>query len=434
MRRLIVRAAPRRLEDSERRFDWWQVEAGQILARGRAGADALPAGLPVTVLLAAEDVVLTRARVPPLSGQRLREALPNLVEDMTLTDPANLHVAMGAVADAAGQRALAHTERGWLQALLERLLRAGCRIEAVWPESLCVPWRAGTWTLVREPHPDHADGAGHAGDEHAAMAAPGARAWLRTGAENAFALPADSDGMRTALELLLAATIEGEAPQSIETFGTESAAPIPPGMVAHAHPGSALEAWLAAGGLERGGAGAPISLLQHDIAGLSDAGRARRWRRAAVLAAVLVLVQLAGMQLWWKQLRDERNNLQATMSVQLKAAFPEISTVLDAPLQMSQSLARLRAATGRSDPGDFAAMAATAAQLFSGLPANSARGLDYVERTLRVRLVPDALGPGEAQGALVAAAAAAGYALQFETTQGQAGPETVAILRVKAAS
>jgi len=437
MRQLLVRAVPRRLEGLERRLHWWQVEAGQIVARGHATPDALPAGLPMTVLLAAEDVVLTRALVPPLSGQRLREALPNLVEDMSLTDPANLHVAMSATPDAAGQRGLALVERAWSLALLERLGRAGGRVVAVWPEALCVPWRAGTWTLVRE------DGAADDG----ASGEPRQRTWVRNGPESAVALPGEAAAVQVALELMLAASIEADQPRSIEVFGDADdalglAAILPAGLVRHAHSGVALEAWLAAGGMERGvgaagGAGAlsaPISLLQHDIAGLSGSRRAQRWRRAAAFAAVLVLVQLAGMQLYWKQLRDERGNLQSTMSAQLKGAFPEVTTVLDAPLQMAQSLARLRAATGRTDPGDFAAMAATAAQLFSGLPANSARGMDYVERTLRIRLAPEALGPGESQGALVAAAAAAGYGLQFETAQGQAGPETVAILRVKAAS
>jgi general secretion pathway protein L len=419
-RGLIVRAPARADETGARRFAWLQYEGGRVIGEGHAALEALPAAAAVVLLLAASDVVLTRARVPPLSSARLREALPNLVEDMTLSDPSTLHVALGQTRDAAGRVTLALVERAWLRALLERFAAAGRRVAAVLPESLCVPLEAQGWTLVRQQEPGVAP-----------------RCWLRLGQEEALALPVEATAARAMLDLLLARQPAGQSPPRIDAWlegWSDGDSLDTTGLNLQMQQGSPLRAWLArvAGGRRDS---VPLSLLQHEFASGGGAGWAKRWRRVALLLLLLAGVQLAGMQWQWQQLRSERSTIQADMSARLRALFPETSVILDAPLQMAQSVARLRAAAGRSDPGDFTVMTAVAAQLFATLPPNAARALSYTERSLRVRLAPQALVDGAARAALVTAAAQAGYELRFEEIPAGAAPaEAQAVLRVKAAS
>ena len=49
----------------------------------------------VVLLLAASDVTLLRIKMPPLSGAKLRAALPNLVEDRLMSDPEECVVVAG---------------------------------------------------------------------------------------------------------------------------------------------------------------------------------------------------------------------------------------------------------------------------------------------------------------------------------------------------
>ena len=51
-------------------------------------ADTIRQAARVVLLLAASDVSLLRVKVPPLSNARLKVALPNLVEDQLMSDPA----------------------------------------------------------------------------------------------------------------------------------------------------------------------------------------------------------------------------------------------------------------------------------------------------------------------------------------------------------
>ena len=63
---------------------------------GRQGVAALQelsgtigAAQRVVLLLAASDVSLLQVQIPPLSAARLKAALPNLVEDQLIGDPAD---------------------------------------------------------------------------------------------------------------------------------------------------------------------------------------------------------------------------------------------------------------------------------------------------------------------------------------------------------
>ena len=178
--------------------------------------------------------------------------------------------------------------------------------------------------------------------------------------------------------------------------------------------GDPFAAWLAGGG-PHGAFGAPLSLLAQDAGSAAFGARnLARWRVAALLVVAIVVVQAIGMQWQWTSLRREAASLRAQATAALTSSFPETRVVLDAPLQMSRSLATLRASAGRSDPADFSVMLAASGKIFAELPTSALRALDYDARALHLRFAPGIVSGGDDREKLIGRAAQAGYALRFE--------------------
>ncbi|WP_347555367.1 type II secretion system protein GspL [Robbsia sp. KACC 23696] len=143
---------------------------GTVLQSGTAPLGLLPAAQATCLVLAARDVLLVDAPVPPLQGARLQQALPNIIEDWLLPDTAPVHIVAGplpgagaaawtgvggigrftrraaprrprlaAVGKAASVRTLAAVDRTWLRDLLTRFAAAGHKALRVVPMSGCLP-------------------------------------------------------------------------------------------------------------------------------------------------------------------------------------------------------------------------------------------------------------------------------------------------------
>ena len=422
---IAVRVPPRRLAAAGDAQCQLVAFAGGVAQPPRMHAwDALAGGLPrgaaVVLLVAAEDVSFTVSDVPALSGLRLREALPNLVEERTVGDVGSLHVALGQAAGDGRARTLAVVDRSWLAAIQVHVVRSGHRVAAIVPESLAVPLRAETWSLGCVA----ADGGG-------------LRCWLRTDVQQAMLLPDDAasaaavaaalmrqGGPRpTRLVAYASPDVAADAAAFAEAIALSLGVPF---EIAGADP---FAAWLAGDGPD-GGYGAPLSLLSFDGGGADGWKRAARWRLAAAVAVAIVAVQLIGMQWEWRRLRGEAAALRADAAAQLKTAFPETPVVVDAPLQMSRGLATLRASAGRSDPADFGTMMAASARIFAALPSNALRAADYESRALRLRFAPGTATASDERERLVAAAQQEGYVLRFDAAPNAAG-EAAASLKMR---
>ncbi|WP_417921608.1 type II secretion system protein GspL, partial [Christiangramia marina] len=94
-------------------------------------------------LLAGADVTLLAVQAPPLTGARLRAALPALVEEHILGDPLDCVLVAGpALPD--GRRPVAVVQRDWLEPLVKTLLGMGARAVAAMPLQLCLPLQPGS--------------------------------------------------------------------------------------------------------------------------------------------------------------------------------------------------------------------------------------------------------------------------------------------------
>ncbi|MGA2550765.1 MAG: type II secretion system protein GspL [Burkholderiaceae bacterium] len=409
---LLLRAPSRRSDGTPEadQFGFLAFKKDVSTKRGRATLDRIPTQMPAVLLLAPDDVLLTSARVPPVPAGRLREALPNLLEDAVLGDAAGLHIAVGAKREDANT--IAAVNRAWMRRQLERLTASGQRVTAVLPESLCVPLLEGAWSLV-------------VSFEEGVVR----NVWVRTGVQDAQPLPTDPAAAGVVLELILAQTDLLSRPHSLDLYVPKALEgrwrPVTAVITddVRVHHGTPLRAWIAQGGPDLG-VNAPVSLLQHEFAE-RVVGRAalHRWGRVLVLVAALFAVQLLALQWQWAGLRSEARSLRADEEAMFRSAFPDTKVVLDPMLQMNRELAGLRAGAGRTDQGDFSAMVPELARLFSTLPANSLRQLNYDARVLKVRFAPGTLVAQPARDAMVKRAAADGYDLRFEgdNAQGQSG-------------
>jgi general secretion pathway protein L len=351
-------------------------DGGNVMQQG-AGAlgklgDLVAASRKVVLLLAAADVTLLRVAVPPLSGSRLKAAIPNLVEEQLLSDPDDCVFALGPVQPGSGERTVAVVQRAWLDVLVKAVVQQGARAVSALPAQLCLPLAPGGVSALL------------ANDEG------GIELTLRTGQYEGIglALPAQPEG---ALQVLRA--LAGEAPVTLYVPAAQrahyesllAAVPAPA-------PGIALEEdhWA-----HRISAGKAVQL---DLAaGLGAASGARaqawkQWRWPLRLALLAVLVNIVGLNVEWLRMKREAEALRLSMVQIFRGAYPNEKVVLDPAAQLRSNLARARVGGGEMAGDDFTALAAAFGEALGALPRRDVvAGLDYRERALVVRLKPNSV-------------------------------------------
>jgi general secretion pathway protein L len=367
-------------------------------------ADIVARSQRVVMLLAASDVSLLRVKVPPMSSARLRAALPNLVEDQLITDPAECVVVAGGQAD--GLRTVAVVEKAWLETLVATMISLGARQVGALPAQLCLPWQPGAVSAAVTAQVAAIDLA------------------LRLSEQDGIGLPIMPTGPETTAQEVLEAVV-ALAPQGPVTVYVPLAAlndfqgAASRDDTLHARitfEADSWRRWIA------GTAGATLDLT----AGLHRAGSPavnwRPWRWPAILAGLLLLVNVAALNYDWWRFRNEANAQRAAMTQIYRSAFPKETVVIDPLAQMQQKIAVAKRGSGQLAPDDFTALTAKFGEAWGAVgqnqPArNAIAAVDYRERSLFVRFKPGATAPAEQmKGAL----ASRGLALAEAPSQGGA--------------
>jgi general secretion pathway protein L len=121
------------------------------------------------------------------------------------------------------------------------------------------------------------------------------------------------------------------------------------------------------------------------------------WRWTLALAAVVLVVNAAALNIDWWRLTRETDSLRATMIQIYKSAYPKESVIIDPLAQMQQKIAAARHDSGMAVPDDFTALTAALGEAWSSAATagNTAAiaALDYHERSLFVRLKPGGEAP-----------------------------------------
>lgn len=359
------------------------ADGGKLVQQGEGAlrnmTDVVAASRRVVLILAASDVTLLQVKAPPLSSARLKAALPGLVEELVLGDPAECVLVPAPVAAPDGTRTVAVVQREWFEPVVRMLLAQGAHAVSALPAQLCLPLLPGTVAGAidgGELMLRHAQFQGLGLD----MGDAGAEAMLQT----ARALAGDAP-----LTLHVAHAQLGEY-QALATDAGQGITIVP----------DEWDHWI------EGAASTSLDL----VPGLGTAGaRAtdwQRWRWPIALALLAVAVNIAGMNIEWLRMKGEAEALRQSMTQTFRAAWPNETVILDPAAQMRKNLATARAAQGEVSPGEFIYLASAVGEAMRGAGRGAAvASMEYRERALTVRLKPEANDPAlaaQVKGALEA--------------------------------
>lgn len=350
---------------SQTEFAFVASSDGHSVVRHGSAAPALlpqPSGAGAEVVAIAPAAALSWHQVELPKGvgarsPRLRPVLEGLLEDRLLDETDDLHFALQPAAPQAGSAWVAVCSRTWLRSVLQALEASGRAVSRVVPEH--APEGEPSLSVQGEPEHPQLVCAGRDG----VVVLPLAHASLPL-------LPPLPDNTPLVAEPAVAAAAEqvlGHSPRL---------QPVHLRLLA-----SAQGAWDLAQG--EFASSSRARALKKFSTGWGHLLRAPQWRPARWAAALLVLVQLAGLNAWaWKERASLASKRDAARGI-LTQTFPNVRAIVDAPVQMEREVAALRQGTGGVSSRDLEPMlAAVAANL---PPGRSARSLDYNGTELRLR-------------------------------------------------
>jgi general secretion pathway protein L len=331
----------------------------------------------VVLLLAASDVTLLRVKVPPMSAARLRAALPNLVEDQLMSDPAENVVVAGETHD--DLRTVAVVHRGWLELLSKTMTALGARSVSAVPAQLCLPYQSGTAVAAVAEYGADVDVA------------------VRLAEQQGLGLPVTADQPELVpVEVIQALTaVVPQAPINLyvpqaRVANYQDALRLAPELeeriTAHA---DNWPRWIA------GADKKPLDLM----AGLGmNSGPQlnwRPWRWPLALAATVLLLNAIGLNIDWLRMKREADAMRTGMIQTYKSAFPKDPVIIDPLAQLRQKVAAAQRDSGAIAPDDFIALTAAFGEAWAsaGQGPQSIAGLEYRDRALSVKLKPGSEAP-----------------------------------------
>jgi general secretion pathway protein L len=354
-------------------WHWLRIaDDGQtLIGQGSAPLALLPrlAGSDVALLLPAAAVSWHRVTLPPNSlgnAARLRTVLEGLLEDRLLDDAAQFHFALESGVSAGVPVWVAACERGALRAAAQTLEEAGWRVARIVPEfapqSADLPPQL--WVTAEAVDED---------------ASPEGQ-FTVCDADGVLTLPLSAAGLAALNVPLATASVIAEPAVSAQA---ERALGRPLPIAQRA------QRWLTA-------AGASWDLAQFEFA---STGRARagkqlaalaaalrhgpQWRAARWGVALLLAVQLAGLNAFAWQERGALRDQQQAINRVLTETFPSVKLVIDAPVQMTREVAALRQAAGDAQTADLEPLLGA---LADALPdGRNAAAIDFKAGQLLVR-------------------------------------------------
>lgn len=289
-------------------------------------------GARVTVLVPGEDVLLARAQLPEMKGQKLARAVPFALEEQLANDAEDVHVAIGR-RDASGKLANAVILRETIDSWLSRLREAGLHPDVMSPEVFGVHWDSDTetarWTLVIN----------------------GTHALLRTGEQTGMAFDVENiilvlraalneagESMPSSLSIVICGDEHFDGPPAREEL-TALCSERSVELSFQQYDDSCN--LLLAQGFDEGHA---INLLQGDYSRKEQLGKfLRPWKSALVLGAIMIVLQVGIFLVDYLRLSSLADEQQAEIESLFKAAMPGSRLVPGREKDlMEQALAKLR--------------------------------------------------------------------------------------------
>lgn len=289
-------------------------------------AATLAEGKRVVILFDSNFIHLDELELPTKNKQKLLNAVPFALEEDLADDIDDMHFVIANTDH--GSTAVACIDKRHLDTLLDLCRDAKLSVDAVIPDALCLSGDKNQWALLLS-------------DDNA---------YLQRGDLVSTCIQRDcygdllkhllADEESTTPEKLLIFQAQGEEteqPQDDSLAQTEVIA-----VAFNEHPIVIFcENYRHAMGL---------NLLQHDYKPVSKGGtQLLRWRLAASLALLWLVVHLAGIGLQSAELESANQQLNARIIETYKTSFPESKRIVNARVQMEQKLKELQSGSSGND-------------------------------------------------------------------------------------
>jgi general secretion pathway protein L len=403
-------------------------KAGHTQRSGRAALALMPNASATLLLIAARDLLMVRASVPPLKGQRLRQALPNIVEEHLIQDSQTCHLALDPAIQPDGKQTVAAIDRAWFRFLVEAFMSAGHRSLRAVPVARCLPEAPGRHAVPAESEAGRQAVAGETTDLAEDAQSPEASAdasepvtacvcgsVMPTAPAIALDMAAvtpgsalDAPGTLLEVAIVRGTVAEGFAVPAATLAATVEALTGDASVTLHAltglsgEPGDAADKATLATALPfaqplsfevlaRRALACKFDLCQFEFLVQPwqfDHSTLRRLRVPVALVAASLVVAIVGANVQWLMLARQRDAMSAQMTELLLNAFPKTTVVLDPAGQMTRQLSQLRVAAGVPSPDGFLVLADGLARSLGPVPVNSIAALDYHDRRLEVTFKP----------------------------------------------
>lgn len=385
--------------------DYLALAADGSAQDGSAAIGALPRARAVDLVFDGLDVYTATVAAPALGEARLRQALPNLLEERMLADPAECHfasapAAAGAAPAAESLLSVSAIDRATLSRALDAFAQAQLIPRSAFSELYAVPAPAGGAFSAR---------------------VTGGRGLLRTAADEGCVFDADESGLAT-LVLAVRQFSIGQLDLYGRTQDLESPA-VTQLCTALSAAAPQLAIRRVAAIADPDATSTAINLLQGAFAASGGFGFSGRlltrlardgaWKSPAAWLAVCAVIAIGGLNAWWLQLDGRFQDLKAAMHRTFREGFPNESDTYLLE-QARRSVALLRARAGRPSADDFSVLNAQALQLLGTAPVGIVAGIEYADSAYRIRFKPGAADDPALRNILQARAPSMGLALQFD--------------------
>lgn len=341
---------------------------GQVLNQGRELLSRLPKDWPCVVLLNPAEVALLAVTPPKLSGKKLADALPFLVETQILNDPEDNFVSLWNVLPQStnGEQLAAVVEKTRVRRVLALCKSQGLQVQSVSSEGLLPPELGQTWAWMSDDW-----------------------LWLIDGQRPPIALSLSQPALLSALLLKrLAASTAGVwlRRSDYDKLKVSDKAELP-GVA------RLLELWHSKREL-RPGQLPWIKLLGQSLVpdaeirknGLRSNPQAAGLRALLKPTVLLLAVAVLGLNAWAFQIRQMESGIDAQIEQTFASALPNTPMVADPLLLIDQEMKTLRSGASQTRSDSFGSVLHEAGLALESAPFNSLQDIQFQPGKLRLRL------------------------------------------------
>jgi len=341
-------------------------------------AGAIASAQLTVVLLAASDVTLLSVKIPPMSHAKLKVALPNMVEDRLLGDPADCVIVANNPSD--GLHTVAVIQRGWLNQIANTLMAFGAQQIKALPAQLCLaykPDQTGDMLAAINEHNTDID------------------VVLRYSEYEGIGLNVSKDHENSdAYEIIQALSAIARETKitlhvplaSVVSYQNELNA------IHNKHINVLADTWQ---NWINGAGTMQLDLMDGLGTGKRPSMDLRAWRWPLVLSTTLLLINIIALNLDWWHMKREADSLRTTMTQLYRSTYPDESVIIDPIAQVKQKIAAAKHNSGLAAPDDFTTIMSAFGEAWSSVvpatgiaDAPAIAAFEYSEHSLIVRLKP----------------------------------------------